>query len=78
LQSPLKESLVFNDAERQLEFEAEGRTHRLSIFEPLLLVAKEDWEATLPKRNLDESFHAKEEKDVAVTTTPKTPASVSR
>jgi len=74
----LKESLVFNDSQSRLEFEAEGRTHRLSILEPLKLVAKEDWEATLPKRIFDEPAHAKEEKELSVTATPKTPSSISR
>ena len=38
----------------RLEFEAEGRCHILSLYEPLEVVAKEDWEATLPKEKLDD------------------------
>ena len=38
----------------RLEFEAEGRCHILSLYEPLEIVAKEDWEATLPKEKLDD------------------------
>lgn len=46
--SPIKESLVYNEASKMLEFEAEGRPHKFSIYDALELVSKEDWEATIP------------------------------
>ena len=47
--SPLKETLFFNEADKAVEFEsAEGSFQRLSVYDALELVSKEDWEASLP------------------------------
>ena len=54
-----------------VEFEsAEGSLQRLSIYEPLVMVSKEDWEASLPK----EAFEVEKKVDE----TPKTPASTGK
>jgi bromodomain and PHD finger-containing protein 1 len=46
--SPLKETLFFNEADKTVEFESsEGSLQRLSVYDALELVSKEDWEATL-------------------------------
>lgn len=46
--SPVKESLVYHEALKKVEFEAEGRLHRFSIYDALQLVPKDEWEASLP------------------------------
>eukprot|EP00095_Tigriopus_kingsejongensis_P006497 snap_masked-scaffold676_size113663-processed-gene-0.23 protein:Tk06497 transcript:snap_masked-scaffold676_size113663-processed-gene-0.23-mRNA-1 annotation:"PREDICTED: peregrin-like" len=50
--SPVKESLVYHEAQKKIEFEAEGRLHRFSIYDALELVAKDQWEASLPSSAL--------------------------
>ena len=50
--SPLKDSLVFNESDKTLEFEADGYFHKLSVYEALELVSKQDWEASLPPEAL--------------------------
>jgi len=49
-----------------LEFEADGFLHSLSIFEPLEVVSKEEWESMLPPEALEPEKKLEE---------PKTPAS---
>lgn len=63
--SPQKDSLVFNEADKTLEFEADGYLHKLSIYEALELVSKEDWEASLPPEAMEPERKLEE---------PKTPA----
>ncbi|TRY68864.1 hypothetical protein TCAL_05070 [Tigriopus californicus] len=50
--SPVKESLVYHEAHKKVEFEAEGRIHRFSIYDALQLVPKDQWEASLPSSAL--------------------------
>jgi bromodomain and PHD finger-containing protein 1 len=56
--SPLKDSLVYNDVQKRMEFEAEGRGHVLSIYDGLECLAKDEWEATLPKESKEEAKEA--------------------
>ena len=47
--SPLKETLFYNEADKTVEFEsAEGSLQRLSIYDALEIVSKDEWEASLP------------------------------
>ena len=64
--SPRKDTLVFNESDKTLEFEADGYFHKLSVYEALELVSKQDWEATLPPEALEPEKKPEE--------TPKTPA----
>ena len=63
--SPQKDSLVFNESDKTLEFEADGYFHKLSVYEALELVSKQDYEATLPPEALEPEKKPEE---------PKTPA----
>lgn len=68
--SPLKDTLFFNEAEKMLEFESvEGSLQRLSVYDALEMVSKEDWEASLPPN----AFEVEKKPD-EVLKTPKTPA----
>lgn len=69
--SPLKDTLFYNEAEKMVEFEsAEGSLQRLSIYDALEIVSKDEWEASLPK----EAFEPEKKPDDP----PKTPASTGR
>ena len=47
--SPLKDTLFYNEADKVVEFEsAEGSLQRLSIYDALEIVSKDEWEASLP------------------------------
>ena len=47
--SPLKDTLFYNEADKTVEFEsAEGSLQRLSIYDALEIVSKDEWEASLP------------------------------
>ena len=59
--SPVKDSLTYLEAEKAVEFEADGTLHRLGIYEPLELVSKEEWEASLPPHILQEAMQAAKE-----------------
>ncbi len=72
--SPVKESLVYNEAQKRLEFEAEGRSHALSLYDALECVAKEGWEATLPKDRGPKEGAEGEEAVTPSAATPTTPA----
>lgn len=73
--SPVKESLVYNESGKKLEFEAEGRVHKLSVYEALPLVSKEEWEASLPADAFEVKAAEKRDEDVeqaaVVAKTPK-------
>lgn len=63
--------MFYNEAEKVVEFEsAEGSLQRLSIYDALEIVNKDDWEASLPK----EAFEPEKKPEE----TPKTPASTGR
>lgn len=51
--SPQKDTLVFNEADKTLEFEADGFFHKMSVYEALELVSKQDYEASLPPEALE-------------------------
>jgi bromodomain and PHD finger-containing protein 1 len=53
--------LTYLEAEKAVEFEADGTLHRLGIYEPLELVSKEEWEASLPPHVLQEAMQAAKE-----------------
>jgi len=61
--SPVKESLIFDELEKKIEFEADGRIHRLSIYENLQIVDKRDWEATLPPKLAADDKKGEDEDD---------------
>ena len=63
--SPQKDSLVFNESDKTLEFEADGYIHKLCVYDALELVSKENYEASVPPEAL-EPVKKQEE--------PKTPA----
>lgn len=66
--SPLKDTLFFNEAEKMIEFEStEGSLQRLSVYDALEIVSKEDWEASLPASAFEPDKKPEEP--------PKTPAS---
>ncbi len=69
--SPVRDSLVYDEAAKRVEFEAEGRMHRLSVYEPLELVDKKEWEASLPTKLTDKKEEAEVKKEEEP---PKTPA----
>ena len=46
--SPQKDTLIYTEAQKTVEFEADGRLHKFSIYDALSLVSKEDYEASLP------------------------------
>lgn len=69
----MKESLTFNEATKKIEFEAEGRLHKFSIYDALELVDKTDWEASLPNKLTSTEKTEKIDEDEALAT-PKTPA----
>lgn len=46
LTSPTREGLTYAEAQKMVEFEIDGRVTRVSIFEPLPLLSKEEFEAT--------------------------------
>ncbi len=46
--SPVRDSLVYDESAKKVEFEAEGRVHKFSVYEALELVDRRDWEASLP------------------------------
>jgi hypothetical protein len=88
--SPIKESVAFDELAKKIEFEADGRLHRLSIFETLEIVDRKDWEATLPpkatedqKKTEDEDEEAASQNSASVNAagssaaTPKTPKTPS-
>ena len=63
--------MTYLEAEKAVEFEADGTLHRLGIYEPLELVSKEDWEASLPPHVLQEAVQAaKEEAERLNASTP--------
>lgn len=69
--SPLKETLFYNEADKTVEFEsAEGSLQRLSIYDALEIVSKDEWEASLPPLALEH-----EPKPEDPPKTPKTPVS---
>ena len=47
-QPPPRDSLMYTDAQKMVEFELNGKTEKFSIYDALSLVSKEDYEATLP------------------------------
>jgi len=52
--SPLKDTLFYNESDKTVEFEsAEGSLQRLSIYDALEVVSKEDWESSLPEGSLE-------------------------
>ena len=53
--------MTYLEAEKAVEFEADGTLHRLGIYEPLELVSKEEWEASLPPHILEEAMQAAKE-----------------
>ncbi len=65
--SPIKESLVYHEAAKKVEFEAEGRMHRFSVYDALELVDRGDWEASLPQRATAPKEERTEEEDNAAT-----------
>ena len=50
--------MTYLEAEKAVEFEADGTIHRLGIYEPLELVSREEWEASLPPHILEEAVQA--------------------
>ncbi len=48
--SPVRDSLVYDEHTKKVEFEAEGRLHKFSIYEALELVDRRQWEASLPQK----------------------------
>jgi hypothetical protein len=42
---PTRESLTYAEAQKMVEFEVDGRVTRVSIFDPLPLMSKEEFEA---------------------------------
>jgi len=65
--SPQKDSLFYNEAEKMIEFESsEGSLQRLSIYDALEVVSKEDWEASLPA----DAFEQEEKKPEELPSTP--------
>jgi hypothetical protein len=42
---PTRESLTYAEAQKMVEFEIDGRVTRVSIFDPLPLMSKEEFEA---------------------------------
>ena len=53
--------MTYLEAEKAVEFEADGTIHRLGIYEPLELVSREEWEASLPPHILEEAVQAAKE-----------------
>ncbi|XP_069684032.1 peregrin isoform X2 [Periplaneta americana] len=53
LTSPTREGLTYAEAQKMVEFEVDGRVTRVSIFEPLPLMSKEEFEATYGSSNND-------------------------
>jgi len=47
-QPPPRDSLMYTDAQKMVEFELNGKTEKFSIYDALSLVSKEDYEASLP------------------------------
>lgn len=43
---PTREGLTYAEAQKMVEFEVDGRITRVSIFDPLPLMSKEEFEAT--------------------------------
>ena len=53
--------MTYLEAEKAVEFEADGTIHRLGIYEPLELVSREEWEASLPPHVLQQIVQAAKE-----------------
>lgn len=68
--------MTYLEAEKAVEFEADGTLHRLGIYEPLELVSKEEWEASLPPHILEEAMQAAKEE--AERLNPSTPGRSSQ
>jgi len=48
---PTRESLTYAEAQKMVEFEIDGRVTRVSIFDPLPLMSKEEFEAKYGRSN---------------------------
>lgn len=48
---PTREGLTYAEAQKMVEFEVDGRVTRVSIFDPLPLISKEEFEATYGSSN---------------------------
>jgi hypothetical protein len=48
---PTRESLTYAEAQKMVEFEIDGRVTRVSIFDPLPLMSKEEFEAKYGSSN---------------------------
>ena len=51
LSVPTRESLTYAEAQKMVEFEIDGRVTRVSIFDPLPLMSKEEFEAKYGRSN---------------------------
>ncbi|XP_068086582.1 peregrin [Anabrus simplex] len=49
LATPTREGLTYAEAQKMVEFEVDGRITRVSIYEPLPIMSKEEYEATYGK-----------------------------
>jgi len=61
--SPQRDSLTYTDAQKLVEFEADGKTHKFSIYDALTLMSKEDYEASIPQE-VKEKVEKKDEDEV--------------
>jgi hypothetical protein len=48
---PTRESLTYAEAQKMVEFEIDGRVTRVSIFDPLPLMSKEEFETKYGRSN---------------------------
>jgi hypothetical protein len=51
LSLPTREGLTYAEAQKMVEFEVDGRVTRVSIFDPLPLISKDEFEVTYGSSN---------------------------
>lgn len=61
--SPQRDSLTYTDAQKLVEFEADGRTQKFSIYDALILMSKDDYEASIPQE-MKEKVENKDEDEI--------------